>query len=567
MSLLNYNIARYCYRAALWLMLAVFAFLFIAPVAVLLLGMFRDAPPGMTGNWTLGVVSAAFTDRATFAAFANSLIYAVVTTLIAAASGALFAFLSVRANIRLRWLITPVMVLLFAAPNLFYAISWGLLADPYAGLLNEAFRFITDSDQRPFNAYSWTGLIVVQSLKLTGFCYLILLGPFMSMNRSLEEASLVAGASRASTFFRINLPLMAPTLFGIMIIGIVFGLGTFDIPQILGGLPQIPVLSTEIFKAVNFSVPPDYSRASSLSLFMIVALLVLLMVQWKMLKAGRFVTVTGKSGKQDRWDIGGWGYLATAIVVVFTLVALVLPIAQLIITSFQPALGVYDFTWRNYEQILKRNQTFAAFCSTAELAAVAGFIAMCLATLAAYVGQRANKWVDRYLETVTLLPLIVPGVVLAIGLIWVYLSVPGLKALYATRWLALVGLVVVVMPIASRAISGAVVQIARELEEAAMISGAGPIRVFKDVVLKLLKNSFLTGWLVTSILAAGALEVPLMLLPSLRPNVAVLVYSRIASGDPTQASALLVLLLIAIAALAIAAGLLISIFRRPAVAR
>lgn len=561
---------RYGAGAALTFFLLLAGFLFVVPVATLLAGIFRDAPPGMPGNWTIQPLIQTFSDPLTFAAFGNSLIYAVSTTFLATLLGAIFAFLSTRTTVRLRGLLTPVMMLLFAAPNLFYAISWGLLADPNAGLLNDAAKFVTAGAWSPFNAYSWAGLIVVQTLKLTGFCYLLLLGPFHSMNRSLEEASLIAGAGRLATLVRIDLPLMAPTLFGIVIIGMVFGLGAFDIPQILGGLSQISVLSTEIFRAVNFTLPPDFARASALSLFMIGTLLVLLAIQWRVMKTGRFVTITGKSGKQDRWDIGGWGPLGTAAIVVFALVALVLPVAQIVVTSFQPALGLYAFTTRNFGDVLGDRQTFSAFRITAELAVMAGFLAMAIATISANVGRRSGGWVERYLDTATLLPIVMPGVVLAIGLTWVYISTPGLRLLYATYWLALIGLVVVIMPIASRAVRGAITQIAPELEEAAAISGASPVRVFVDIVLRLMSRSFLTGWLVTAVIAAGSLDVPLMLLPSTRPNVAVLVYSHIVAGIPTAASALLVLLLAAIAGvalIAVAAGGLIVSLRRNSAAR
>jgi iron(III) transport system permease protein len=171
--------------------------------------------------------------------------------------------------------------------------------------------------------------------------------------------------------------------------------------------------------------------------------------------------------------------------------------------------------------------------------------------LIGHVGRRSGKWLERYLETATLSPIVMPGVVLAIGLMWAYVSIPGLRRLYATFWLTLIGLVVVVMPIASRAVRGALAQIARELEEAAAVSGASSARVLVDIVLRLSSRSFAAGWLVTAVIAAGALDVPLMLLPSTRPNVAVLVYTHIISGVPTQASALLVLLLAAIVGMAL----------------
>lgn len=538
-------------RARTLLLVLLVGFLFIWPVAMLFIGIFRNEPPGLPGAWTLEPLLRTFESRDTYRALGNSVVYALATTTIATLLGAVFAFLATRTTVRLRWCITPVMVLVFAAPNLFYAISWGLLADPSAGLLNEAARTLTQSKISPFNGYSWPGLIIVQSLKLTGFCYLLLLGPFEGMNRSFEEASLIAGAGRLRTVLLIDIPLMTPAIFGVVIVGTVFGLGAFDIPQILGGLAGISVLSTEIFRAINFTIPPEYARASALGLFMVFALALLLIVQWRVVKAGRFVTMTGKAQKQDRWDLGPWSHLATAAIVLFAIAALLLPVTQLVLTSFQPAIGVYKFTLANFRTVLADRQTMPAFEVTIELAVLSGLLAMLLATWFGHVGRHSPRWLERYLDTASLVPIVVPGVVLAVGLLWAYVSTPGLRELYGTFWLALIGLVVAIMPIASRAVRGALAQIAKELEEAAAVAGASAMRVLFDIVLRLMSRSFIAGWLVTAVIAAGALDIPLMLLSPTRPSVAILVYSHLIAGTPTEAATLLVLLLLAIIAIAL----------------
>ena len=544
------------------LLLVAVAFLFIWPVVMQLMGMFRTAAPGTDGGWSLDVIARIYGSPATYRYLWNSLVYGLATTLLATAMGASFAFLAAHSNAWARSLLTPVMLLVFAAPNLFYAISWSLLADPGTGLLNLAVRTLTRPDVTLFNAYTWTGLIVVQALKLTGFCYLLLLGPFQGMNRSFEEASLISGAGRFTTLLRVTIPLMAPALFGVVIVGIVFGLGTFDIPQILGALANIDFLSTEIFKSISFEAPPDYARASALSLFVMLALAVLLVVQWRVLKAGRFVTVTGKSNRQNRWDLGGWRYLGTAAILLFTLFALLLPLVQLILTSLQPTIGVYKFSLANYQAVFRDRQTVQAFSTTGLLAVSAGLLAMLLAALLGHVGRHAPRWIERYLDSATLVPIIMPGVSLAVGLLWAYISIPGLRSLYGTFWLALIGVMVAVMPMASRAVRGALAQIARELEEAAAVSGASPLRVLWDIVIRLMSRSFLAGWLVTAIIAAGMLDVPIMLLSSTRPTVSILVYTQLLAGTPTQACALLVLLLVAVMLLAVAAAALIALRNR-----
>jgi iron(III) transport system permease protein len=539
-------LSRMLRRVGLALLMLLVAFLFVAPVAMLILGIFHDGAPGTKAAWSVDAIARTFRDPRTYLALGNSILYAVSTTLIGTALGALFAFLATRTTVPFNRLLGPTMLLVFAAPNLFYAVSWSLLADPSAGLLNQATGAAFGDGIRPFNAYGWPGLVTVQGLKLTAFCFLLLVGPFRNMNRSFEEASLVAGAGRLRTLLRIDIPIMAPALFGAIVIGLVFGLSAFDIPQILGGLADIPVLSTEIYRAINFAIPPDYARASSLGLVMIIVLAILLAIQWRVLKAGRFVTVTGKSAHQDRWDLGPWNSAGAAAILAYIAVTLILPGIQLALTSFEPAIGIYQLTLDNYRAVLSDPQTGQAFQVTALLAVAGGLLAMSLATLLGQVGRRAGTFVDRLFDAATLMPLAMPGVVLAVGMLWLYISVPGLRNLYATVWLTLLGLIVFVMPVASRAVRGALAQIARELEEAASISGASDLRVLLDIVLRLMSGSFLSGWLLAGVIAAGALDIPLMLLPATRPNIAVLAFTQISAAMPTQASALLILLIVAI---------------------
>ncbi|HMS04929.1 MAG TPA: ABC transporter permease subunit [Burkholderiaceae bacterium] len=554
-------------RLGLWALLALVALLFVWPVVMLFVGIFRSGAPGMPGTWTLAGLSRVLGAPATYAALSNSMLYALFTTALATVLGAVAAFAATRTLAWGRQLLTPVMLLVFAAPNLLYAVAWSLLGDPGAGLLNQAARALTHPGVTVFNAFSWTGMVFVQALKLSSFCYLLLLAPFQNMNRSYEEASLICGAGRLGTLGRIDLPLMLPALFGVVILGAVFGLGAFDIPQILGALAGIPVLSTEVYKTLNIAVPPDYAGASALGLFMMLTVVLLLVAQWSVLKANRFVTVTGKTFRQERWDLGAWNAAVGGGVLLFTLLTLVLPGVQLVLTSFQPAIGVNSFTLSNYQSVLNDRQTVRGFQVTAALAVLSGFLATALALVLGQVGRREALWVQRALDAASLTPVMMPGVVLAVGLLWAYISVPGLRLLYGTFWLTLIGLVVFVMPIASRAIGGALVQISADLEEAAAISGASPARVLIDIVLALISRSFLASWLVAGVVAAGTLDIPLLLLPATSPNVAVLVYSDMSSGLPTRASALLVLLLAGIALVAALAALLVWLARRLRAAR
>ena len=538
-------------RAGRWagrlVLLALVLFLFVYPVAMVVAGIFRTSRPGVPGEWTLANIGTVLAASSTYIAVQNSLVFALASTAIGGLIAVAFAFLVTRTTVPLRRLVTPAMLMIFAAPNMLYVVSWALLADPVGGALNQAFVAL-GGGRGAFNVYSWPGLVLVQSLKISSFCYLLLLPAFDNMNRSFEEASLVAGASRLQTFVRIDVPLLMPAIVGVLLIGTVFGLGAFDVPQILGGLAGVTVLSTEIYKKLNYSFPPDYPGASALCLFLLVALAIMMIVQWRLLGKRRFVTITGKSFRSDRWGIGAlWNTVGAAAIALFVLLALVLPGAQLVLTSFQPSVGVYTFTLGNYRAVLADPQAANAFFITAVIAILGGFAAMALATVIGFAGRRGPAWFGRLLDGATLIPIVMPGVVLAVGLLWAYISVPFLRQLYGSFWFAFIGLVILVMPIAGRAVQASLMQISGDLEEAATVCGASPLRVLLDIVLRLMKGSFFAGWLVTAIIASGTLDIPLMLLPPTSPNVAVLAYGYMNSALMNQTSALLALLLAGVA--------------------
>ena len=539
-------------------LIAVTAFLCGLPIIMLVVGAFRNAPPGEPALWSTDAFVRTYADSDSYRTLGNSVMLAVAATLIGMTAAILLVFLVARTTTVLRGLVTPSMVLVVALPPLFYAISWGMLGNPTIGLLNATWRDLTGGTGTLFNSYSWVGLIVVAAIKGAAFSYLLLLGPFRALDRSLEEAAQVAGAGRLRTALGIDLAVLAPAITGVVILNLVIGLEAFDVPLFLGTPVGIDVFSTQIYGFISDRSPADYGGASALSLLLIVVVLALVALQWRILGRRRFTTVGGKSYRTEPWHIGPWRWVGTLFIVVYLLVAIVLPLLQLVLGSLQPffggSQGVYNTA--NYETLFADATAVTAIQSTLTLALLGGLGAMVLALALVYALTHNETRLRRVLDLLTWLPFAVPGVVLSLGLAWTYVSIPGFRELYGSLFVLGTGLVVAVIPLATRALQPALIQISRELEEASRISGAGSLRMFVGIVLPLIMPSFLAGWFVVAIVISGNLAIPILLSSAQQPTVPLLVYELYTQGETSQAAALFVVILSGLLAGLVLASLL-----------
>ncbi|MHA6622579.1 ABC transporter permease [Pseudonocardia sp. DLS-67] len=525
-------------------LIAVCVFLFAVPIAMLAVGAFRNAPPGLPAQWSVDAFVHTYTDPGSYSTMLNSVLLSGVGTVAATVVALLLAFLVTRTNTPLRGLVTTAMVLVVALPPLFYAISWGMLGNSRIGLLNTTWRDLTGTEGVLFDANSWGGLFLVATVKGAAFAYLLLLGPFRAIDRSLEESAQVSGAGRLRTLLGIDLVVLAPAITGVVILNFVIGLESFDVPLFLGTPAGIAVFSTQIYGRINDSTPADYGGASALSLLLVLVVLALVALQWKVLGRRNYTTVSGKGYRTEVWDIGAWRWLGTVFIVGYVLLAIVLPMLQLVLGSMQPFFGGDGaYSPANYEALLEDRRTVTALQTTLVVALVGGLLAMTLAMLIVYAMAHHESRLRRVLDLLTWLPWAVPGVVLSLGMAWTYVSIPGLRNLYGSVVLVLIGLVVAAVPIATRAIQPAVGQITRELEEASRVSGAAPLRMLVGIVLPLIMPSFVAGWFVVAIVISGNLAIPIMLSSAQNPTVPLLVYELYTQGQTSRAAALFVIVL------------------------
>ncbi|MFC7622646.1 ABC transporter permease [Microlunatus sp. GCM10028923] len=544
-------------RSLPWALLAlVIGCAFVVPLVVLTLTAFRTDLPGLPGTWTLAGFAEAFTDTDILSPLFQSFLFAVASATGGTAVALFFVFLSTRTTVRLRRMITPMMIIILATPALFFALSWGMLGADRVGLVNKIGTALTGQTESIFSINSWAGLIFVMSIKLSAFSYFLLLGPSLRMSRALEEAAEVSGSGRAGTFFRIYLPLLSPAITGSLLIGFIGSLQAFDTPQIIGTQAGIRVLSTEIFNYISL-YPANYAAAASLSLGLVGVLALLVAGQLILLKGRDYTTVGGRAAHGAGWSFPKTGWLMSAVIVIFAAIAFLLPTLQLVLSSLNTVFGRYDsFSLKNYETILRNPTSLGAVGNTVLFMVVGGFLTVLLGAIMTYaLRARPAPW-KRVLEVPTWIPWAMPGIVGSLAILGTILAIPALHGLYGTAPAMFIALVIASLPIAMRFTESSVLQIDHQLVDAARVSGASGAGSFRSVVLPIIAPSFVSGWFVTGLAIAGNLEIPLLLGSTKTTTIAGLAYKYYVDSASPRAAAIFCLLLLTVAAMFIVSALL-----------
>lgn len=535
-------------RTALLIVFAISLFLFVFPIVMLIIGAFRNTDPTLPADWGLHGFVEVYSNPRTYETFFNSLILATVATSLSLLFALYLAFLSARSTAPLRKLVTPMAVIVLALPPMFFAVSWGMLGNKRVGGINQILSMLIGSPVELFNMNSWFGVIVVTVLHTTAVLYLLLIGPFMALDKTLEEAAQVAGAGGLRAFFGIDLPVLSPTIIGVGILAFVRGLEAFDVPIILGTPAGIRVVATEIYGQIQNFTPPNYGGASALAISLLGLVILLVFLQWRILGNRQFTTVTGKSFRNDRWELGGWKYVGTVVIALYGIFAVLLPGMQLIYGAFQPFFGAKfgNFTSKHIIDALTKPELVDSIILTLSLAFVCGAAAAIFSAIVSYLVARQKSMLSKMLDLAVWLPWAVPGVVLSLAFAWAYLSIPGLKSLYGTPLILGLALVVSAVPVTMRPVQGAIAQLGKELEDAARTNGATPTRMFFSVVMRIIAPSFFSAWFVGAILVAGNLAVPTLLAGHGSKPVPLLVFRMYNEGGVAESSALLLVHLFAL---------------------
>jgi iron(III) transport system permease protein len=519
-------------------------FLVVLPIGSLLIGSVKSEGGGLT----LEFFREALSGRLYLQSLLNSLILGAWTGLFSVLIGLPLAWAVSRTNVPGKGLIRLTASLAYLSPPFLTAIAFVNLFSPNAGLINKFMRDLLGLPFLTFDIFSMKGLVLVTVMHTFPFVYLLAVSALQSVDASYEEAAQILGSGKWRTALTITAPLVAPAVLSGTLIAFVNSIALFGSQAIIGLPGRIVTLPTRIYAL--FDYPPEYGLASALSLVFVLITVVALFVQRSYLARRSFVTFAGKGSRPQLIDLGPGRWLLLGFAAVVFLVAIVLPYSSLIAVSLSKSWGL-DFwkglTLQNYRFVLfEYDVTRRAIMNSLFLATLAATFAVMLGAIISWIDLRTTMPGRRFLDYAALIPLGLPGIVMAVALIQFWLAMP--LALYGTLAILLLAYVGRYVPLGVRAANASLRQIDSSLEESARILGASWGTTMREVTLPLIRPGLFAGWLLVFVPAIQELSASILLFSSNSITLAVAVYNLYETGYTEPVAALAIINVIIIAA-------------------
>lgn len=548
--------------------LLVLAFAVLYPVLILLINSFVISKPHESTQYGLAAWRFALTDLGMLKSLGNTVLVAVARQGIALPVAIFFAWLIARTNIPGgRWLEFLFWVAFFF-PSIPAAQAWILLLDPGYGLVNQLVAKLPFVEKGPFNIYSFWGIVWLHLVTSTVSIKIMLLTPaFRNLDASMEEASRVAGSSSLGTLLRVTVPVLTPTIVTVFVLAFIRSFQSVEIELVLGLPINFFVFGSKIFDLTRLE-PPMYGAATAMSVYIALAMVPLIMIH-RRLTTGRDFTVVTSRYKPQVLDLGGWKWAAFSLVLGFGLLITVVPFVFLLMGTFLKLYGFFEvpggpWTLQHWREVLGNPLFQRAVKNTLYLAVGGATISVVFFALLGYILVRVRFRFRRLADSLTWVPIALPGIILVLAWFWIILKTPFLRPMFGTLWALILVSSLSGVTLGVQIMKANVLQLGTELEEASYTAGAGWWLTFRRVVVPLLVPTMMVLWILHFVFGAASAIMPALLASPASKPLALLQLEYILAGRPEPSSVvgvLVVLLTVGVAIAARALGLRMGLSR------
>jgi iron(III) transport system permease protein len=508
------------------------------------------------GNFTLDNF-AVFGSTTARAALMSSAAVGVGASVVALAIGCLLAFLAARTNVPGRKFVYGIGIAPLFLPALVGALAWALLAGPATGYLNLALNAVGLPNL--IDIYSFAGMIFVLGLYYAPYPFLMVHSALSLMNPDLEDAASLHGAKLSQMLRKVTFPLVMPAVIGSGILVFALTVENFPVAQVIGVPGGVDTLPTLIYRLMNAS-PARSNDAAAVAVVLTVLLVVVIGVQQKAMNRKEYTTVTGKGVRARRVPLRGWRIPAAAFAWLYFVLAVLLPVAALVVAALQTSPYVANIgqlmqpgalsLW-GMGETLQSNEFHQVVINSVIVGVATAAIGTALCFALAYTRYRTKAPGRKLLEYLAMLPLAVPAIVLGLGLLWTWLALP--IPIYGTLAVLVIAFVAVFIPQGYRGVSASIVQLDKDLEDSAVMLGARRHRAITFVTAPLLRVGLSSTFLLLMMLSMRELTAALFLFTSDTRLLSIAIFDAYDNGSFQSAAELSLLYCVVIAVLAVLA--------------
>lgn len=495
-----------------------------------------------------------FGDRFVWRVLGNTFVFSGLTLVVAMAIGAPMAWIIERTDFPAKALVFATMTIGLLVPGFVTAIGWEFLLHPRIGMVNTALMMLFRLSGPPLSITTLWGMGWVQGLGLAPVAFVMTSVVLRAMDPALEDAASISGARPYRALLRITVPLAWPGLLAAGIFIFMIGFSAFDVPAIIGLAGKIYTFATYTFDQMQPAQgEPQYGAVAAFST--VTVALGLLLSWWyaRMQKrAPQYAVVTGKAYRPRQIALSGSGkFLAIAFIAIYLFLSQLLPVLVIVWTSTvqfpQPPTfaAIASMSFANYVH-LPMDMVWRGLKNTALLMVLAPVITLAIALSISWIVLRSRAPGRALFDFIAFLPLSVPSIVFSMAALVMALFVLNrVLPIYGTVWLLLLVYVVSRISYATRITNTALIQIHRELEDAAYIAGAGLGGVMQHVLGPLLRPSLGYAFIWIALLTYRELTVPVLLSTNDNLPLAVEIWNLWTASQFAPASAIVVIMLVA----------------------
>jgi len=438
------------------------------------------------GGFTLEHFTRFFTRSYYFGTIKNSLILSIAVTAFSLLLGIPFSYFYTYYRLKgARLLFIGAILSAMSAPFI-GAYSWILLLGRN-GVVTNVVETVLPIEMG--SIYGFGGVLFVLSLKLFPLVSVYMNGAFRSVDASLIEASSLMGSTGLRRIRQVILRLTMPTILAASLLVFMRAFADFGTPLLIG--EGFRTFTVEIYNQYLGETGQDHNFAAAISVIAVVVTAAIFLLQKWGTSKFKFTLKSNRVIEKKRpKGIGG----VLIYIYCYALIAIAaLPQFYIVYLSFRNSANVMflpGYSFDNYRSAARRLLGRSVW-NTLYLGGVSLLIIIVLSALIAYLVVRRGNFFNNTIDTLSMLPYIMPGAVIGIALVVAFNKPP--LAITGTLTILTVALVIRRMPYTIRSATATLMHIPPSIEEAARSLGASKMKAFWRITAPMMSTGIVSG--------------------------------------------------------------------------